>query len=106
MGNAEGSEQQGRRPVLVVQANDLNSIDGFLTYVTVPLTSAITNRKRDYPNNVFIRKGEGGTAKDSLILCHQVRAMDESQFIRKLGDVTEDTMMEVEQSLAWVLGML
>ncbi|HLZ07287.1 MAG TPA: type II toxin-antitoxin system PemK/MazF family toxin, partial [Chloroflexota bacterium] len=63
-----GSEQAGRRPVLIVSNEDANQI---LSNVTVlPLTS--TQRKL-YPAEVTLPAGAAGQPRDSIVMAHQIR---------------------------------
>lgn len=90
---------------MIIQTNDLNSLAAFSTYVVVPLNGA-NEKNKDYPTNVFLKKGEAGTTKDVVIACHQIRVLDQSRFTSgKLGELSEDQMREVQSKLAWVLGL-
>lgn len=69
------------------------------------MTSKVTAEKSSKSTNVLLEVGIAGNSKESLILCHQVRAIDTSQFGKKVGLVPEDVMAEVEEALAFVLGL-
>jgi mRNA interferase MazF len=58
-----GSEQAGKRPILIISAEDVNQV---LPVVTVlPVTSAKPGREI-YPTEVFLSKETSGLPKDSL----------------------------------------
>src|SRR5262245_11448288 len=64
------SEQAGTRPVLIFQNNSINHFTS--TFLTIPLTTNL--RRASLPTCVLVQQGEGGLAKDSVALCHQLRA--------------------------------
>jgi mRNA interferase MazF len=90
-----GSEQAGTRPVLVLQADPLNAF--LRTAIIVPFTSNL-NWSR-YPFCVLVTTGEGGLSSDSVALCHQARAIDNTRLIRRMGQVSDATLTQVDQAL-------
>jgi mRNA interferase MazF len=91
-----GSEQGGKRPVLIVSRNALN-INASIVIV-VPLTGR-ENKRRLYPTHVELTAGEGGLAKDSVALCEQVRAISKNRLKKKLGQVSTQKMSLVDAAL-------
>ncbi|UUX92280.1 type II toxin-antitoxin system PemK/MazF family toxin [Methanoplanus endosymbiosus] len=99
-----GSEQGKTRPALVISDEEINRILPVITIL--PVTSLKPGRKV-YPNEVFISKGTGGLKKDSLILCHQIRAIDKRRIIRKLGNIGDFKLKdEILNALSFQLGFL
>jgi len=97
----QGSEQAGRRPVLVVQNDAVNRFTS--TVVTVPFTTNL--RRAALPSCVSVAAGEGGLIADSVLLCHQLRVLDTSRLRDKLGEVSEETMTAVESCILFTLGI-
>lgn len=96
-----GSEQAGRRPVLIVQNDSINT--HARTTVAIPFT---TNRRRaSLPSCVLVAAGEGGLGHDSVALCNQVRVLDSDRLESRLGALSEPVMEEVENSLLYTLGI-
>lgn len=96
-----GSEQAGRRPVIVFQ-NDL--ISRFTrTVVCIPFTTNL--RRAQLPSCLLIQAGEGGLTRDSVLLCHQLRVLDQSRLVTRLGQVSDSILVEVERVVAFTLGM-
>jgi mRNA interferase MazF len=91
-----GSEQGGRRPVLIVSRNALNVNAPIV--IVVPLTSR-ENKRRIYPTHVELAGGEGGLAKDSVALCEQVRAISKNRLTKKIGHVSPQKMSSVDVAL-------
>ncbi len=101
-----GSEQAGMRPVLIFQNNAINRFTQ--TAMTIPLTTNL--RRASLPSCVFIHQGEGGLLGDSVVLCHQMRALDrmypsQSRLLRKIGAVSNQTMNDVESRVLFTLGI-
>jgi len=68
----KGSEQAGRRPVLIFEDDRL--IPATLTVVVVPFTTNL--KMQNLPTCVFVPAGEGGLRVDSVAIGHQIRALD------------------------------
>jgi mRNA interferase MazF len=62
-----GSEQSGRRPVLIVSNEQFNRVTGNVT--VLPLTS--TNRAL-YPSEARLPGGAAGQPRESIIIAHQI----------------------------------
>ena len=95
-----GREYMKTRPCLVVQSDLINRHSE--TAIVAPITGA-ENVKSVGPTYVRIAKGEAGLPKESLIVCHQLRTVDESRFGRIYGQVKPETMQLVEQAIRIVL---
>jgi len=77
-----GSEIQKTRPCLVVSPDDLN--DHLRTVMIVPMTTG----SRPAPFRVALRfKG-----KDGLLLTDQMRAVDRTRLISRLGKLDSDSL--------------
>lgn len=98
----EGSEQAGIRPVVIVSRNAINQFSSVV--VVAPLTSA-SNVKRSYPNNVPIEQGEAGLTADSILLAGQIRAIAKSRLLRKRGELSLNTIQQVERALRITLDL-
>lgn len=91
-----GHEIKKSRPCLVIQ-NDIGNAHSPTTIVAA-ITGA-QNVARAYPVHVPVAQGEAGLAKDSVILCEQIRTVDEARFVRVYGKLTPATMEEVDRAL-------
>ena len=96
-----GREYMKTRPCLVVQSDVLNK------YSQVTIVAPITGAEnvRQGPTYVLIKKGEAGLPKDSLIVCHQLRTVDESRCGKIYGRVTPTTMEKVSDALKIVFDL-
>lgn len=84
-----GSEQQGKRPVLVVSDETTNSVMPVVTIL--PITS-LKKGRRVYPNEMLLKKGESGLDADSIVLAHQIRTISKQRLLSCLGTVTEEKL--------------
>lgn len=90
----KGSEQGGKRPVIIIQ-NDVGN-----HYSPTVIVTAVTSRffkKRALPTHVPLDNEE--LEKNSLALLEQIRTIDKSRLIRKIGRVTEETMKEIDRAI-------
>ena len=96
-----GREYMKSRPCLVVQSDLLNK------YSQVTIVAPITGSEnaKGGPTYVPIRQGEAGLPKDGLIVCHQLRTVDESRFGTVYGRAKPETMRQVVEALEIVLEM-
>ena len=76
-----GSEQAGRRPVLVIQ-NDVGN-EFAPTTIIAPLTTK--KYPKHYPTNVHVSKAAAGLREDSTVLLSQIRTIDKERLEKKLG---------------------
>lgn len=90
----KGSEQGGKRPVIIIQ-NDVGN-----HYSPTVIVTAVTSRffkKRALPTHVPLDNAE--LEKNSLALLEQIRTIDKSRLIRKIGRVPEEKMKEINQAI-------
>ena len=97
-----GHEQGRLRPCVIVQ-NDVSNRFASTTIV-VPLTDARKIAHRS-PVYVLAPRGDGGLKKDSLVLCDQIRTVDQQRFGRFFGVLSPETMAKVDRALLISLGL-
>jgi mRNA interferase MazF len=97
-----GHEQGKSRPCVVVQNNVGNRFAS--TTIIVPLTDA-ARVKAPSPIYVPVKKSDGGTTKDSCILCDQIRVVDPSRLGRVYGALSPETMARLDAALLVSLGL-
>ncbi len=100
-----GSEQAGRRPVIVVSRDAFNQAPGWRSVIVVPVSTSASQAPRG-PTAVALPAGAGGLAQESIALCHQVTTLDRSKLATLLGSLTTTQMHEVEEGLRIALGMM
>lgn len=90
-----GREQGGIRPALIIQNNKSN------IYSPVIIIAAITSRifSKEFPTNVFISKEDSRLDRDSTILLNQIRTIDKSRLIKKVGSLDSYILSKVDKAL-------
>lgn len=100
---AEGSEQAGMRPVLVISHEVFNQVMPVVT--VLPLTTRKPGRKI-YSNEVLLPKDIARLSKDSIILVHQIRTISKHRLTEKYGTLTEKELRNsVKQALLFHLSL-
>ncbi|MCM1143933.1 MAG: type II toxin-antitoxin system PemK/MazF family toxin [Blautia sp.] len=98
MEEARGSEQTGKRPVLVIQ-NDIGNFYAPTTIVAI-LT---TKKKRNLPTHVTLR-GFKGLERVSTVCLEQIKTIDKSRLENYRGNIGREAMKEIEKAIAVSLG--
>lgn len=83
-----GSEQAGRRPVLVVSDEVINQHLPILS--VLPLTSY--KGRKVYPNEYLLPKAESGLNRDSLVMAHQIRTVSKERLKSPCGRIENQTI--------------
>jgi mRNA-degrading endonuclease toxin of MazEF toxin-antitoxin module len=73
-----GSEQRGRRPVIIVSHNGFNQTPGWRSIIVVPISTSATQARRG-PTAIPLPQGAGGLDRVSVALCHQVTTLDRAK---------------------------
>lgn len=96
----EEHEQAGRRPAVIFQTDDLSPLN---TVVVIPLTTQL--KRAGFASSVLIPAREAGQERDSVALCHQIRALDRRKLLHKIGELAPERLSEIETSVLFVLGI-
>lgn len=92
---ARGSEQAGRRPVVVLQNDIGNEVAS--TTIVAPLTTK--NFSREYPTNVHLPRGMAGLRSDSTVLLSQIRTIDKSRLEKRIGHLPEGSIVKINHAV-------
>ena len=98
----QGAEIKKTRPALILQ-NDPANRRSPLT-IAAPLSTKF-EEGRTYPTEVLVRAPEGGLQSDSVVQLNQIRSLDKSRLINRLGVVNPDTMHQVERALLFAVDL-
>jgi len=96
----KGSEQAGTRPIIIFQETTISKFTS--TIITIPLTTNL--RRAALPSCFLIPNGQGGLNQDSVALCHQLRVLDKTRLIKRLGHLDLETISELERIVLFTLG--
>ncbi len=91
---AKGSEQAGKRPVVIVSGNILN--DALPIVIVVPITSKV----KSYPTCVVLQAGRtSGLKKDSEAITFQIRALAKKRLTKRIGHIGGMELREILKGL-------
>ncbi len=93
-----GSEQGGRRPVIVMSHDAFNESPGWRSVIVVPVSSSSAQARRG-PTVVALPPGTAGLLVDSCALCHQVTTLDRGKLTGKIGLLSGFLLEQVENAL-------
>lgn len=90
-----GSEQGGKRPVIVIQNNTGNKFAP--TVIVAAVTSKVT-KKPNQPTHVLIDRNPA-FSRPSMVLLEQIFTIDKERIQRLLGQTTPDEMYQIDEAL-------
>ncbi|MBT1074921.1 type II toxin-antitoxin system PemK/MazF family toxin [Geobacter grbiciae] len=100
-----GSEQTGRRPVVIISHDAFNQTAGWRSVIVVPLSTSPRQTGRG-PTVVPISKGKGGLTKDSVALCHQITTLDRGKLTEFIGELPSSLMTRIEEGTMIAVGII
>ncbi len=96
-----GAEQGGIRPAVIIQNDKGNQYSP--TTMICPMTSRM---KKNIPTHVLLTQSDG-VSKTSICLCEQLRTIDKSRIIKKLGEVkSRAAIEEINKKVAIAAGLV
>lgn len=97
LGPVRGSEEDGRRPALVVSVENVHRLTK--RAIVCPITSNVD----PWPSKVFLPPG---LAAGGAVLTDQIRAIDRSErILRRLGSVPGHVLVEAKDQIAILLDL-
>ncbi len=99
--NVVGSEQNGTRPVLVLQNNVGNKCSP--TTIIAPITSK--RKASGLPVHIFLLAKYSKLPQNSYVLLEQIRVIDKARLMSKIGALDEKTMKSIDNALKISVGL-
>jgi mRNA interferase MazF len=93
-----GSEQTGRRPVMVVSHDGFNLTLGWKSIIVVPISTS-SSQCMSGPTVIELSGRAAGLPKTSFALCHQVTTLDRAKMTKRIGTLPPESLREVEEGL-------
>lgn len=90
-----GSEQGGKRPVIVIQNNTGNK---FAPTVIVAAVTSKVSKKPNQPTHVLIDRNPA-FSRPSMVLLEQIFTIDKERIQRLLGQTTPGEMYQINEAL-------
>lgn len=82
-----GSEQVGRRPVVILSGNLMNKF--LQVVITAPLTSKIKNYQG---NPILTPSKNNGLTLESELMVFQIRSISKDRLIEKIGEISTEEL--------------
>ena len=100
--NSRDSEQSGIRPAIIIQNDKGNE------HSPTTIVASITSQEKRYlPTHVMVKPYQSGLNKVSTILMEQVRTIDKSRILSKVGHIEADWLKEkIKKSLTISLNIV
>ena len=100
--NSRDSEQSGIRPAIIIQNDKGNE------HSPTTIVASITSQEKRYlPTHVVVKPYQSGLNKVSTILMEQVRTIDKSRILSKVGHIEPDWLKEkIKKSLTISFGVV
>ena len=102
LGRGVGSEQEGYRPVLIIQNNTGNK---YSTTVIVAAISSKVNAKAKLPTH-YLLKAENGLELPSIVLLEQLRTIDKRRLENYIARLDEYHIRRINRALAVSVGLI
>ena len=102
LGRGIGSEQEGYRPVLILQNNTGNK---YSPTVIVAAISRKVDAKAKLPTH-YLLKAENGLELPSLVLMEQLRTIDKRRLETYIGHLEEQHIRRLNRALAVSVGLI
>lgn len=93
-----GSEQTGRRPVVVLSHDAFNEARGWRSVIVIPLSTSPAQARRG-PTVVALPAGTAGLNADSVAICHQITTIDRGKLDERIGTLPAELLIQVEKAL-------
>ncbi|MDD4509327.1 MAG: type II toxin-antitoxin system PemK/MazF family toxin [Oscillospiraceae bacterium] len=103
LGTGVGSEQEGSRPVLIIQNDTGNK---FSPTVIVAAISSKVGVKAKLPTHYYMGAGTAGLEVSSIVLLEQLRTVDKLRLERYIGRLGERQLGGVNHALAVSLDLI
>ncbi len=85
-----GSEIQKTRPCVVISPNEMNK------YIATVIVAPMTSKGQPYPTRIPCQF----QGKDGQIVLDQIRTVDKTRLVKKLGEIDSDEQKVVLETLA------
>jgi len=93
-----GSEQAGKRPVIILSHDAFNQTTGWRSIIVVPVSTSSNQSKRG-PTIVPIATGTAGLSNDCSAICHQITTIDRAKLADHIGSLSQELLASVEKAL-------
>lgn len=102
LGTGIGSEQNGYRPVVIIQ-NDVGNRHSPTTIVAAISTQIKT--KANLPTHYHLKPGSG-LVQPSMVMLEQIRTVDKTRLVQYIGKLSDGELKGLNHALAISIGLI
>ncbi len=102
LGTGIGSEQNGYRPVVIIQ-NDVGNRHSPTTIVAAISTQIRT--KANLPTHYHLKQGSG-LVQPSMVMMEQIRTIDKTRLVQYIGKLSGEEIKGLNHALAISIGLI
>jgi mRNA interferase MazF len=89
-----GSEQAGRRPVVIISGNLMNE------HLPVAIVTPLTTKIKNYKGNPILEAGKKtGLKQRSEMLVFHVRSVSRGRLVQKIGEIPKEDLLMAMKTL-------
>ena len=86
----KGSEQSGKRPVVVISGNTMNE------HLPVCIVCPLSSKVKEYSTCTLIAKSKTNKLKaDSEVITFQIRTISQNRLTQKIGKITNNELQDI-----------
>ena len=101
LGKGVGSEQEGYRPVVIIQNDTGNRYSP--TVIVAAISSKVATKAK-LPTHFYLA-AENGLKLPSIVLSEQLRTIDKRRLTEYIGHMSEQQMGEIDKTLSVSIGL-
>jgi mRNA interferase MazF len=95
---ARGSEQRGKRPVVIISGDLLNE------YLPIVIACPLTTKIKNYKGNLILEPSEQNGLHDiSEVMTFHIRSISKERLVRKIGSISKEELASIKQGLDDIL---
>jgi mRNA interferase MazF len=98
----EGSEQGGRRPVVIVSRDALNQFGP--NVIVLPLSS-LGNFSKIYPSQLVVTSRDLGLRGDGVVMAEQIRTISKQRLDGFVSQLSPEIMKKIDEILKVALAL-
>ena len=90
LNTTKGSEQSGKRPVVVISGNTMNE------HLPVCIVCPLSTKVKGFSTCTVIKKSKTNKLKsDSEVITFQIRTISQSRLTKKIGKITTEELRDI-----------
>lgn len=93
-----GSEQTGRRPVIILSHDAFNQTAGWRSIIVIPVSTSAKQARRG-PTVVPLVTGTAGLPSECCAICHQITTLDRAKLTDRIGRLPQVLLISIENAL-------